>query len=86
MTLPNLKPIFYKLFLIQTPKLPSRILYYSNTQDNAAATLAYAMLDYADKHLMFDRAVTDIDLVLSDERYSSTYLNRIVRKALDERQ
>ena len=64
----------------------SRILYYSNTQDNAAVKLACAMLDYADKHLMFDRAVKDIELVLSDERNSSTYLNRIVREALDQRQ
>ncbi len=64
----------------------SRILYYSNTQDNAAAKLACAMLDYADKHLMFDRAVKDIELVLSDEHNSSTYLNRIVREVLDQRQ
>ena len=64
----------------------SRILYYSNTQDNAAVKLACAMLDYADKHLMFDRAVKDQVLVLSDERNSSTYLNRIVREALDQRQ
>ena len=35
---------------------------------------------------MFDRAVKDIELVLSDERNSSTYLNRIVREALDQRQ
>lgn len=64
----------------------SRTLYYSNTQDNAAVTLAFAMLDYADKHLMFDRALKDIDHVLSDESASSTYLRQTVRRALDERQ
>ncbi|MDE6332622.1 MAG: hypothetical protein K2L80_08470 [Muribaculaceae bacterium] len=61
----------------------SRLLYYSDTQDNAAVAMARSILEYSDTHCLYDRAARTLSDILADENASAPYLRQFVRNALE---